>query len=553
MWMTTQLPADDRTDVPPSDRLRRYHVFLGLILGRAEVPGPFTSYAWTVALVAGAGLAAAALEHAALLPNLSLVFLTAVLIVSVRFGTGPALAAAALSLGVYNFFFTEPHFTFSVYSKADALNLAAFVLVALLTGNLAGHVRTQLDIAEEAARRNANLYEFSRKIADTRGLANLLQAICGHIAATTGGRALVLLPTADGTDDIGIAAALPSHISLSPAELAAARAAWRGRTPLPVGDGDRRGPGIRFLPLRTGRETMGLIGVERRIDDKTWSAEQERLLAALADQSAVAIERTQLGDRLEAARVLAEAESLRTALLSSLSHDLRTPLVSVIGSAATLETLGDSISPDDRRELIDTILQEGRRLNRFVQNLLDMTRLEHGALQPRRDWTDLREVVGRAVFDMREQIAPDQFRIFIPDDLPLLFVDPVLLEQVVVNVLDNAIKYSPAGEYVEICATAGDGIVELRVTDKGPGIPEGGRARVFDMFYRIESGEARSSGTGLGLSICKGLMEAQGGWIRADAGMGGTGTCMVLGLPVIESPAMDDTTAENGDDRTGQV
>ena len=268
--------------------------------------------------------------------------------------------------------------------------------------------------------------------------------------------------------------------------------------------------------------------------------EQRDLLETLVDQVAVAIERTNLATDIEEARLLTETERLRSALLSSVSHDLRTPLVSIIGSATGLASCDGALSSADRAQLVQTILEESERLNRFVQNLLDMTRLGYGALQPNREWVDLREIVGRALKQMARPLASLKVEVQIPDDLPLLHVDPILIEQVLVNILDNAAKYSPAGGRIEIAAALDGEQVSVRVSDEGPGIPPEARDTVFDVFYRVRAGDKQAAGTGLGLSICRGLIEAHGGRIEALPGPGGRGTTIAFWLPVHPVPAIAD-------------
>jgi two-component system sensor histidine kinase KdpD len=275
--------------------------------------------------------------------------------------------------------------------------------------------------------------------------------------------------------------------------------------------------------------------------------EQRRLLDAVSDQAAVAIERTNLATSIEDARVMTETEQLRSALLSSLSHDLRTPLVSIIGSATSLVTFGDTLSSANRTELLETVLEEAERLNRFVQNLLDMTRLGYGALKPKRDWVDLNDVVGSAIERLKQALSPYNVVTDVKPDMRLLFVDPILIEQVMVNVLDNAAKYSRTGGTIDVRAFERDDSAVIQVVDKGPGIPENERELIFDMFYRVKAGDNRIAGTGLGLAICRGLMEAHNGTIHALPGDYGEGTCIELTLPIAEMPepeAADDGVEE---------
>jgi two-component system sensor histidine kinase KdpD len=291
-----------------------------------------------------------------------------------------------------------------------------------------------------------------------------------------------------------------------------------------------------FLPLTTPRGTIGVIGTQRREDQEALPAADLRTLDTVADQAALAIERIQLATDIEQSRMLTETEQLRSALLSSVSHDLRTPLVSIMGSATTLSQMGDKLSARQRSDLLETLLEEAERLNRFVQNLLDMTRLGYGALQPKLDWCDLRDIVSEARQRLKNVLAGHELALDL--DAPLLYADPVLMEQVLVNLLDNAAKYSPPHSPIRVEARRDGGEILVRIADRGPGIPTEDREKVFDMFYRVKARDAQTAGTGLGLSICRGLLEAQDGSISITGGEGGRGTVVQIRMPFKEPPSL---------------
>lgn len=500
------------------------------------VAGQGPAYIWATLAVGVAGLIAATVERVLSLPNLSLVFLSAVLLVAVRLGTAPALYAAGLGLAAYNFFFTAPYFTLSVYDRADVLTLLFFVLVALLTGNLAGRLRSQLEAARESAKRTHILYDFSRKVADAMGIDEVLDAISRQASATFGVRAVVFLAHADGPGGLTAASAYPLRDGASDDDRVAAERAWRKDGAPGCAAESTTAATYFFAPMRTGHGAIGLVGLASPPDRAGLSSEQRRLFESLADQSAVAIERARLAADIEKARLRSESESLRAALLSSVSHDLRTPLASIVGSATALASVWESLSPADRRDLTDTILEESNRLNRLVQNLLDMTRIGHGNLTPRRDWVDLREIVGRAVYRMREPLLRFHTIVTIGDDVPLLHLDPVLIEQVVVNILDNSAKHAPTASTISVTAARRGSTVEVRIEDEGPGIALKDRVLVFDMFFRTKVEGGRVSGNGLGLSICKGFVEAHGGTISAEAAAGGSGAAIVVTVPIQHAP-----------------
>ncbi|MTJ82145.1 MAG: sensor histidine kinase KdpD [Telmatospirillum sp.] len=471
-------------------------------------------------------------------PNISVTFLVAVMLIAMKLGRGPAIFASVASFLSFNFFFTEPRFSFAISDSQNILTIVFFLISAIIVSNLASRVQLQVDASKTSARRTANLYEFSRKIAAGATQEEVLWAVVHHVAATIRGKSLVLLP--DG-NRLVIAAGYPPEDQIGDKDAAAADWTWangrpagRGSTTLPAAD-------WLFLPLKTARSPVGVLGVQMA-GQEFLSPEDTRLLEALADQAAVAIERTTLVADVEAARLATETDRLRSALLSSLSHDLRTPLVSILGAASSLINYGETLDARDSRDLATTIQDEAERLNRFVQNLLDMTKLGSGALKPNADWADLHDIVHGAVERSDKLLRGRQIKVDIDPKLPLLCLDPILMEQVFFNLLDNACKYSPPGSLVTVWARPGRDQALIEVCDQGAGIPEAAREKVFDMFYRVEAADSQSAGTGLGLAICRGIVEAHGGSIKAEPGLNGAGTCIVIHLPLGNPPKLD--TAE---------
>ena len=492
----------------------------------------------------GVGLAAAlayCVSFVLPLPNITLIFMTTVILIAIYVGRGPSILASGLSFFAYNIFFTKPYYNFSGFRRDDLLTILFFLLVSVIVGNLAARLKVQIQAMRVSAQRTANLYEFSRKIAAAAALEDVLWAAVHHVSSTLQSLSLVLLPQKDKR--LQIAAGYPPEDQLSPKDWDAAEWAWEHGGPagwksetLPAAD-------WLFLPMRTRRGMVGLLGVSFRERQRALEPDQWRLLETLVDQVAVAVERTNLAAAIEEARLLTETEQLRSALLSSVSHDLRTPLVSILGSATTLATV-ENLTEGGRVELVTTILDESERLNRFVQNLLDMTRLGYGALQPRREWCDLRENAGRAMKQFSKVLERRQVAFDIPPTLPLVHVDPVLLERVLGNILDNAIKYTAEGGLIAVQAFKKDSDLILRISDNGVGIPPEARNAVFDIFYRVRAKDSQVAGTGLGLSICRGIVEAHGGRIVAKDGPKKKGTTIEVMLPLTEAPSIPNGEAE---------
>ncbi|MEI6559376.1 MAG: sensor histidine kinase KdpD, partial [Rhodospirillaceae bacterium] len=485
------------------------------------------------------------------LSNLALIFMAAVLAAGVRGGLGPSLLVSLISFLAYAYFFKEPRYTLQIINSQDIFEFATFLAAAVVTGQYTASVRRQVMATKHSARRTANLYDFSRKIAGAAVIDDVLWAVVHHVASAIQGRALVLMRKDTGLE---IVAGYPPEDQLDTVSAAAANWAWNHGKTAGRASGTLPGAEWLFLPLRTARGPVGVLGVAMAGPDKLLSPEQTRLLDALAGQAAVAIERTTLVSDIEQARLLTETERLRSALLSSISHDLRTPLVAITGSVTSLLSYWPTFAPETREELLLTIQDEAERLNRFVQNLLDMTRLGSGALQPRLDWVDIQDIIGSALERLKKQIMSRPLDIQIDSGLPLLHLDFALIEQVMINVLDNACKYSPAGSRITIRVRVEGRRVLVSVIDQGPGIPGDERERVFDMFYRVKTTGQQTMGTGLGLAICRGIVEAHGGTVTASTNEQGHGTEITVGLPVAEAPPLpshlDEPTA--GDDADGQ-
>jgi two-component system sensor histidine kinase KdpD len=490
------------------------------------------SYATSTAFVAAALAVGLPIDRYVDPENISLVFLAAVLASAVQYGLGPSVYAALLSVLAYNFFFIPPFYTFTIADPANVFALFFFLIVAVLTSTLTARTRTQAVIAQRQARTTAELYAFSKKLAGIAKLDDLLWATAHQIATMLKVEVVILIPEAD---TIAVRAGFPPEDELDEADLAAAKWCWDHNQP--AGRGADTLPGAKrlFLPLRTGRAPVGVLGINRRRPGPLFTPDERRLLDALADQAAVAIERTQLAEDIDEARVLAATERLRSALLTSISHDLRTPLASIIGTITSLRSFGKLYDETTRDEMLATAQEEGERLNRFVANLLDMTRLDAGTVEVRREMLDLSDVVGAALQRCSKILAGHRVAVGLAADLPMLPLDFLLMEQVLVNLLDNAAKYAPPGSAIEIRGRREDGEAIIEVRDEGPGIPPDDLERIFDKFYRVHSGDRQRAGTGLGLAICRGFLEAQGGRIAAGNRTDRSGAVFTIHVP-IEAP-----------------
>jgi two-component system sensor histidine kinase KdpD len=448
----------------------------------------------------------------------------------------------------FNFFLLPPVYTFTIADTDNAVALFFFFIVAVIVSNLTAATRSQIVIARTRTRTTGALYAFSRKVAGIGTLDDLLWATVHQVSSMLNVNTVLLLPaTQEGSAALALAAGYPPEDRLAEADMDAARWCWQHNDAAGRGSDTLSGGDWFFLPLRTGSGPVGVIGIERDRDrfEPLMNADERRLLDALADQAAVAIERISLARGLAEARVLAETERLRGALLTSISHDLRTPLASILGAASSLRSYADRYSPEQREELLSTLQEEAERLNRFVGNLLDMTRLESGAIELRLDLVDVAEIVGSALERARNVLSHHRVEVDVASDLPMLRLDPLLFEQVLFNLFDNAAKYAPPGSRIDVHARRDGEGVAIEVLDEGAGIPPGDLERVFEKFYRVHAQDRQRAGTGLGLAICRGFIEAQGGHIDAQNRRDRSGAVLTIRTPIAEPVANADVLPAN--------
>jgi two-component system, OmpR family, sensor histidine kinase KdpD len=463
------------------------------------------------------------------LSNESMFFLVPVLFVAVKYGLGPSLFASVLSFLAYNFFFLPPVHTFTIAEPANVVAAVVLFLVAVITSNLAARTRIHAELASAQARTTAELYAFSKKLAAVGNLDDLLAASAVQISGMLKAQVVLLLPQGER---LVAAAGYPHAYQLEEQDLAAARWVWDNNRP--AGRGSDTLPGVKwlFLPLRTERRAVSVLGITRQGDGPMFTPEESHLLDALADLAAIAIERVRLVDEVEEGKLQSEAERLHAALLTSISHDLGTPLASILGAITSLRAYGDQYDASARAELMTTIQEEAERLNRFVGNLLDMTRLESGALQPKLETVDLAEVAGTALARTARTLAQHRVEVDVPADLPGLDIDYVLFEQVLVNLLDNAAKYTPPNSRVRLTARQQGQSIVIQVADEGEGIPPQALEQIFEKFRRIDAGDRQRAGTGLGLAICRGFVQAMGGAIEAYNRTDRSGAVFRIVLPL---------------------
>jgi two-component system sensor histidine kinase KdpD len=464
--------------------------------------------------------------------NLGLIFLTVVLIVAVRTRMSVAVYTAVVCFLGYNYFFTEPRHTLAISNAGDVLAVVLFLVVALVSGHLATRLTRQVASLRAAQRRARDLLALGQYLA----VSTEVQAICNAgvtaLAQAMDAEVAVLAPTDAGAWDVR--AAVPAEFLPEAAEIAAANGADQAD-----GDGFRTAASPASLeswvmPLGGASWRAGVI-VIRPPRQSLEDADRSSLAREMVQDIGLALERRHLAEALEEARIQGETDRLRNALLASVSHDLRSPLASMIGAASTIANYESRLPVTECRELLESILHEGQRLDRYIQNLLDMARLGHGTLALRRDWVDANELVLAAVARLRRYYPTLAVETRLLPETLLLHVHPALIEQALFNILENAAHVSPPRRPVVIALCPIESTLRIEITDEGPGIPEEERSRIFDMFFSVSRGDRATKGTGLGLSICRGMIGAHGGSVEPLSREGG-GTVMRVILPVSAPP-----------------
>jgi two-component system sensor histidine kinase KdpD len=485
---------------------------------------PVASYALAVIGVACAIAVAALAERWLALDDLSLIFMLAVLVVASRTSTGPAVLTAVLCFLAYNFFFIEPRYTLHIGARQGVATVTLFLIAALLAGSLASRLAMQVHALRIASRHARARQELGERLVVAANEEDVVQAAHAAFLQSLEADLWVRLD-GRGLQAAGVEPPAPQVLrridALAEPKYAETIEEF----------------GWWFLPLLGPDGALGVIGLKLPAHVGQLDDAQRQLARTMADDVAQALLRTRLVADLQSERVASETERLRSALLSSVSHDLRTPLAAIIGAAGSLDSYGDAMDAADRRSLLETVRLEGERLDRYIQNLLDMTRFGHGEFALDRDWIGVDELIGSAIGRLQRYRPEARFRVDIDGGIGPIWVHPALVEQALFNVIENAVNFSPPEEAVAIEARLlADDRLQIDVEDRGPGIPEQERQRIFDMFYSVERGDRGRNGTGLGLAICQGMIGAHGGEVEALAGADGRGSLLRITLPLLQAP-----------------
>jgi len=466
--------------------------------------------------------------------NIALLYLLPVMISAVYWGRGPSFFASLLGVLTFDFFFVPPLYSFAVYDIRYLFTFAVYLLVAIVISTMAARLRDELDKAVKSERLTLALYELSRQIAVVTDLHPLFERFVNAIADIIDGK-IILLLSDPGNDKLSEAASSPPGIVLA-SENERGIAQWV----LEYGQRAGKGTGIiresptLFMPVKAEDRTLAVLAVTPEIEGEPVSPAQYQMLEAFANLIAVGLIRQRLSQEADKARWLSESEKLHTALLNSVSHEIRTPLASITGAVTGL--IDDAVIDHKSREiLLRTIKEEAQRMNRFTSNLLDMTRLESGMLKPNEDWCDMQDIIGVSIREVHDLLQNHPLQVHIPADLPLIKADFALIEHVLINLLENAIKYSPPQGEITISVQQQGKELLVNVINAGPAIPMADRKYIFDKFYRLHASESRA-GIGLGLSICKGIIEAHKGKIWLESSERNINS-FIISLPIPDQPA----------------
>ncbi|HTR45426.1 MAG TPA: sensor histidine kinase KdpD [Thermodesulfovibrionales bacterium] len=466
------------------------------------------------------------------LVDMSMVYLLGIVLVSSRAGKGPSLLATILSVAAFDFFFVPPYYTFAVSDIRYFLTFAVMFIVGLVISRLTLRIRAQAGAARSRETRTAALYNLSRDLARERGIARLSTVAVKHIYEVFSREIVILVP--DEWEKLKSVVTGPGTFALDQNELSVAQWAFVHRREAGVGTDTLPGAEALYLPLVTPSRAVGVLGVLQSDMVGALDHEQIHVLESFANLIAMAIDRALLSEEAQQALLKAETETLRNTLLSSVSHDLRTPLAAITGAATTLLQEDVTLSAPERHELMQTVYEEAEHLNQIIRNVLDMTRIEAGAIKVKKEWQPVEQIVGAVLNRLAERLKNRPVKITLPEDLPLVSFDPLLIEQVLMNLFDNIMKYTPEGTPVDLSASVKDGEIVFEIEDAGPGIPQGEEERIFDKFVR---GSTMGGGIGLGLTICRAILTAHGGRIWAENRQGG-GAIFRFSLPLGEQPVM---------------
>ncbi|MDA8161332.1 MAG: sensor histidine kinase KdpD [Desulfobacteraceae bacterium] len=496
--------------------------------GRHDIKG----WPFSIGVVAACTILIAAMRPYLTLVDTAMMYLLGIVIVASRTSKWPSLLATMLSIAALDFLSVPPVYTFSVADIRYSFTFIVMFFVALVISRLTLRVREQANASRRRERRTAALYRLSRELVHERGIPQLSSIAIKRLSEILPCKVIILVP--DGEGGLTVPVTGTDTFALDQRESGVAHWTFEHRQRAGLGTDTLPGAKAMYLPLATSVRTVGVMGVLPGGSLNFFDQEQVQLLESFANQIAIALERAFLADEAQRALLQAETEAVRNTLLSSVSHDLRTPLAAITGAATALLQHDIALDQQNRYELIRTISEEAEHLNEIIRNVLDMTRLETKAINIKKEWQSIEEIVGVALNRLSEKLKGHELKIDIPAELPLVPFDALLIEQALMNLLDNAAKYSPAGTLISLTARIKEGVLLMELADRGRGIPQGEEEKIFEKFVH---GSNTGGGIGLGLTICRAIINAHKGRIWAENRPGG-GAIFRFTLPIEGRPVM---------------
>ena len=499
---------------------------------RKRKKGYLWGYVWAIAVAMGCLLLTSLMFGHFELANLVMVFLLGVVFIATRFGRGPSILASILCVAMLDYFFVDPQYSFSVSDTQYVVTLVAMLTVAMLISNLMANVKSQAKVASHRERRATVLYAMSKELSISRSEDEIVRTAVRHIFSEFGSQNVILLPDQNGRVVHPKDRGMPE--SLYGSDLSVAQ--WVMDHNEMAGQGTNTLPGAKavYFPLSSHDKALGVLALLPVNLRRVYLPEQQKLLETFTRQIAQAIIRVRLAEQARNTQLQVEAEQLRNSLLSSISHDLRTPLATIVGSSSALAENDGSLTPADQQELSNAIYGEAQRMSNLVNNILDMARLDAGVVELDKQWHPMEEIIGTVLTGLQKRLEGREVKVSIPPGIPMIYADSVLIEQVLINLLENAVRYTPAGSPLQISVEITPFTVEVFVADHGPGVPKGMEAKIFEKFYRVRQ-ESAQSGVGLGLAICRAIVEAHGGTIQAQNRASG-GAIFSFMIPAQQQP-----------------
>ncbi|MDD1606263.1 MAG: sensor histidine kinase KdpD [Methylococcaceae bacterium] len=494
--------------------------------------GYYSRYGWTALITLFSAFIAYLMAGRLELANLVMVFLLGVVFVATHFGRGPSVLAAVLGVTLFDFLFVPPFYSFSVAHSQYLITLTTMLVVGVVISNLMVNVHSQAKVAAHRERRASVLYAMSKELAASQSEEEIVRTAVRHLHSEFSSRNVILFSDSNGRVVYPKQKSIPE--SLHGADLSVAQ--WVLDHNEMAGQGTNTLPGTEaiYFPIHNEDKVLGVLALLPVNLRRVFLPEQQKLLETFLRQIGQAVTRIRLAEQAKMTQMQVEAERLRNSLLSAISHDLRTPLATIIGSASTLLEGEGTLQTQDKLDLSRVIVDEAERMSNLINNILDMARLDAGVVELNKQWHPLEEIIGTVLTRLHKHLADRPVKVKLPAGIPMVFVDAVMIEQVFINLLENAIRYTPAGSELEISAEISTNAVECSVADHGSGIPKGREEQLFEKFYQARH-EAAQSGVGLGLAICRAIVEVHGGRIYAQNRSGG-GAIFTFILPINEPP-----------------